>query len=394
MKRSIEYRFGKLKIFVLASLFLMIFNQLESQNLVQNPSFEEFVDFKTDGVKGCWHKIQSSDTPDYFNLSESNSYNNIFTDFVGGTKPKSGNSFIGIFCYRVQLSRNIKNIREYIETSLLNKLEKDSIYKVEISLCLDKESNFAIKNFGVFFSDTSFQFNKDFKTFSVNPQVEFNSSFLDSTNSWIELRSFYKAGGFEKLLTIGNFNNDKATIIKSIKPLKERGKSEKWNLTKKEKAAYYYIDDVIVEKVTINKAISINSLNDEKVVMNNDKAFNINEIKVDSSVILKNIIFEFNKSDLLSQSFNEINKLYQLMIINPDIRIKLEGHTDNIGGYDFNLQLSIRRVESVTKYLINKGINPCRIEYAGYSFLYPLESNETDNGRQINRRVAFKIIQK
>jgi OOP family OmpA-OmpF porin len=173
---------------------------------------------------------------------------------------------------------------------------------------------------------------------------------------------------------------------------KVQGKKEKWDLIKNEKSAYYYVDDVVVQKVTIARNQPV--LDHEKNEQSNDTLFKINEITIDSSIVLKNIIFEFNKSDLLPESYYEINKLYKLMTSNPNIRIKLEGHTDNIGGYDFNLKLSIRRVESVTTYLINKGIDPNRIEFAGYSYSFPLESNQTEEGRKINRRVTFKIIQK
>jgi OmpA-OmpF porin, OOP family len=387
-KTKINVRYEKRSISCI--LFLSIIFQLNAQNLVPNSSFEEYINFDTAKFKG-WHKAQDSDTPDYINLGNNVPCNNIFSEFIGGTKPRSGDGYAGIFCYRVHPDRNIKNIREYIETPLINVLERDSLYKVEISLCLDAESNIAIRNFGLLFSQVPLQFNKDFKMFSQKPQLEFNSTYLDSTRSWITLQSFYKAEGFEKYLILGNFKADKSTTKKSNLSAKVKGKKSKWSLTPKESAAYYYIDDVVVEKVAFVE-------NPTVVIQENEKeskdTFNINEIKVDSAVVLKNILFEFNKSDLLPLSYDEINKLYHLMIAHPEIRIKLEGHTDNVGGYDFNLQLSLKRVESVVRYLIEKGINPERIEFAGYSYSYPLASNQTEEGRKINRRVAFKIIEK
>ena len=82
------------------------------------------------------------------------------------------------------------------------------------------------------------------------------------------------------------------------------------------------------------------------------------------------------------------------MITNPGIRIKLEGHTDYVGGYLFNLQLSLKRVESVAGYLIEKGINADRLEFAGYSYTIPIATNQTEEGRRLNRRVAFKLLEK
>jgi outer membrane protein OmpA-like peptidoglycan-associated protein len=317
--------------------------------------------------------------------------NNIFNNYLGGIKPRNGDAFAGIFCYRVHPDREIKNIREFIETPLLSPLEKDSLYKIQISLCLDAESNVSIRNFGIFFSNTLLRFNKDFKLFAYKPQIEFNSTFIDSTQNWITLQSFYKAKGSEKYIIIGNFKPDKLTSIKKINPTKGKHKKQKWDLSRKELSAYYYIDDVLVEKNTIpNTFVILNPKNDKEI----QDTFNINDIKIDTAIVLKNIIFAFNKAYLLPQSYTELNKLHHLMITNPSIRIKIEGHTDNVGSYDFNLQLSLKRVESVVSYLIEKGIDPDRIEYAGYSYTVPLASNETEEGRQINRRVMFKIIEK
>jgi OmpA-OmpF porin, OOP family len=379
-----------LKIIILNTLFFSIYNHCKSQNLVLNSSFEEYINFDTAKYQG-WHKAQKSDTPDYFNLSNNNPSNNIFNNYTGGAKPLNGNGFVGIFCYRVSPDREIKNIREFIEAPLIQQLEKDSLYRIQISLCLDAESNIVIKNFGILFSGSLLRFNKDFKLFAYKPQVEFNSTFLDSTQNWITLHTIYKAQGFEKYMIIGNFKSDKQTSTKKINIPKEKHKKKKWDLAKNELASYYYIDDIIIEKNPNPKSIEI--INPEIVEETKD-TFNIDEIKLDTAIVLKNIIFDFNKSDLLPQSYTEINKLYHLMVSHPTIRIKLEGHTDNIGSYNFNLQLSIRRVESVVNFLIQKGISPERIEFAGYSYSVPIAPNDTEQDRQINRRVMFKIIEK
>jgi OmpA-OmpF porin, OOP family len=382
----------KAKILIICFFICLVIklnlSPLLSQNLVPNSSFEDFIDFNITNDTG-WHKVQGSDTPDYFNLSD-NSNRKLFKEYLGGTIPKTGNGFVGIFCYRVHPGRNVKDIREFIETPLVSELEKDSLYRMEVSLCLDKESNIAIKNFGMLFSNSSLHTDKDLKLSSLKPQIEFSSSFLDSIKSWITLQSFYKAGGSEKYLMIGNFKSDRNTITRKIRPVVEKGKRKKWDLESGEKSTYYYVDDVIIEKAEEVNRIPIVDYKIEELT----DTFNINEIKVDTGIVLKNIFFEFDKWDLLPESYNEINKLYHLMNTNPTVRIKLEGHTDNFGSYDYNLRLSLKRVESVASYLIRNGISPDRIELAGYSYAYPLASNDTAEGRQINRRVEFKIIEK
>ena len=371
-------------------LLLCLFLPLQSQNLVPNPSFEDFVDF-TGKTNSGWHKIQVTDTPDYFNLDGPKPYNNIFARYIGGTQPKTGNAFVGFFCLRSNPQRNVKNVREYIGTTLLNTLEKDSLYKVEVSLCLDAESNAAIKNFGMIFSTNSLEFNKDYQLFSAKPQIEFTLSYPDKTTGWITVSSFYKATGNEKCILIGNFKNDKATVIKKLPVNKVKGKDKKWDLQIAETAAYYYVDDVVIEKTRIEKAATPV---EQKTAKEKEDTLNLAKIEIDSAIVLKNILFEFNRTELLPESYTEINKLLRLMVYNPQIIIKLEGHTDNVGSYDFNIRLSVARAESVVRYLIEKGIDPHRIEYAGYGFTQPLASNDTDEGRKTNRRVAFKVIKK
>jgi OmpA-OmpF porin, OOP family len=380
--------FSKTLIAVVFSCFFRTADAL-SQNLVPNPSFEQFVDFTTI-IKTGWHKVQLSDSPDYFNLGTEKPSNNVFDTFFGGTKAKTGVGFVGLFCYRVNPSREIKNIREFIETPLIQTLEKDSMYKVEISLCLDAESNASVRNFGILLTNQLLQFNQDFKLFTAKPQIEFTFSIPDCRNNWISFSSYYKATGNEKCVLIGNFRDDRKSGFKRLPPLKNDGRDLKWNLVKNETSAYYYIDDIVIEKVRLEKIAD----QPETVEMPTTDTLNLTEIAIDSAIVLKNIYFDFDKYNLLPASYTELNKLYNLMANNPSVKIRIEGHTDNFGTYDFNLALSLHRAESVVKYLVEKGITPSRLEYAGFSFTLPLVSNDTDEGRKINRRVTFKIIAK
>ncbi len=381
---------GGISSSIVLVFLLFLFLPLQSQNLVPNPSFEEYIDFSGRTSSG-WHKIQNTDTPDYFNFAGPKPINNIFDKYIGGTQPKTGSAFVGFFCLRSNPQRNVKNVREYIGTTLTNTLEKDSLYKVEISLCLDAESNAAIKNFGMIFSTNSLEFNKDYQLFSAKPQIEFTLSYPDKGTGWITVSSFYKATGNEKCIIIGNFKNDKATVFKKHPVNKEKGKDKKWDLQIGETASYYYMDDIVIEKTKITKAaIPV----EQNFTSEKEDTLNLDKIKIDSAIVLENILFEFNRTELLPESYTEINKLLRLMVYNPQIIVKLEGHTDNAGSYDFNIRLSIARAESVVRYLIEKGISPRRIESAGYGFTQPLASNDTEEGRKINRRVTFKIISK
>jgi outer membrane protein OmpA-like peptidoglycan-associated protein len=90
------------------------------------------------------------------------------------------------------------------------------------------------------------------------------------------------------------------------------------------------------------------------------------DVAINRPVTLQNIYFELTKADLLPQSNAELDEVVQWMRQNPNVSIRLEGHTDKIGDADKNLQLSRERVNAVREYLMVKGISGMRIEVKGY----------------------------
>lgn len=115
-------------------------------------------------------------------------------------------------------------------------------------------------------------------------------------------------------------------------------------------------------------------------------------IGTDAIVVLKNIFFDTDKYDLKSESFAELEKLYQLMLKNPKLKIEIRGHTDNTGTKEINRVLSENRAKAVYLYLTNKGIAADRMTYKGYGDSLPIDTNNTPEGRANNRRTEFKVI--
>jgi OmpA-OmpF porin, OOP family len=107
---------------------------------------------------------------------------------------------------------------------------------------------------------------------------------------------------------------------------------------------------------------------------------------------INNIFFEFGKAELKSESYSELNRLVKLMEQNSTMEIALGGHTDNVGSEESNLKLSADRAKSVLDYLVSKGIAAGRISSNGYGKSKPVTENETEEGRQMNRRVEFTVV--
>jgi len=109
---------------------------------------------------------------------------------------------------------------------------------------------------------------------------------------------------------------------------------------------------------------------------------------------LENVYFEFGKSVLKTESYPALDELVALLKAQPSMEIEISGHTDNVGGKEANLKLSKDRAESVRQYLIKKGISASRVTSVGYGDSMPVASNDSDQGRQMNRRTEVKILKR
>ena len=115
-------------------------------------------------------------------------------------------------------------------------------------------------------------------------------------------------------------------------------------------------------------------------------------IKENKVFVLKNIFFETDKYELKDESFTELNQLISFLNTNNNVRIEIQGHTDNTGSKAHNMILSANRAKSVYNYLVNNNIDKARLKYKGFADNEPIASNKTKKGRAKNRRTAFKIL--
>jgi len=119
----------------------------------------------------------------------------------------------------------------------------------------------------------------------------------------------------------------------------------------------------------------------------------LEKIETGQAIVLENILFEKASAVLLPESFPELNKLLEFLQSAPDVKIEIAGHTSSEGDDSYNLKLSQGRAEAVSAYLIDKGIDESRIVAKGYGETKPVATNESEDGRKLNRRVEFKIIE-
>ena len=111
-----------------------------------------------------------------------------------------------------------------------------------------------------------------------------------------------------------------------------------------------------------------------------------------TTAILENIFFDLDKYDLKDKSVTELQKIVRFLKENPGLKVEVSGHTDNSGAETYNLQLSERRAQAVYNYLVANGIASERLRLRGYGAGKPIADNNTEEGKQKNRRIEFKLI--
>ncbi|MBD3637402.1 MAG: OmpA family protein [Crocinitomicaceae bacterium] len=122
-----------------------------------------------------------------------------------------------------------------------------------------------------------------------------------------------------------------------------------------------------------------------------NKVIELKNIKIGSKIALRNVFFDTGKSTLRPESSSELDRLVKLLKDVPSLKIELSGHTDNTGSAQGNITLSQNRAEAVMNYLVNKGISKSRLTAKGYGSSKPVATNDTAEGRQLNRRTEFEI---
>ncbi len=340
------------------------------QNLVRNPSFETYIECpKTlgnlDGDVADWVTPTNGST-DYFNgCSQAMGTPK---NFNGEQPANFGVGYVGFYFYAPE------DYREYIQASFSKTLLKGETYTVSFYVSLAERSDFAIKEFGVQFTEhsVSVETTKNLSRMHLSKipgditnyfEVRYTDFYSDKKD-WVFVEKKFIAKGTENFMIIGNFKKNARTQTLRTKR----------NVTQ---GSYYYLDMVSVVPM---KTASPR----ESVVVSQ-------AIQLDSIHIFKNVLFNFDTFQLLPVSKTELDEIETYMSNNKILKIQISGHTDAIGNKSYNKVLSEKRAKAVASYLIKMGIDSTRISYQGFGSEKPLLNNTTSTGRKGNRRVEFQI---
>lgn len=363
-------------LFNLIMVILVCNTQINSaQNSIRNPSFEEFSKCPIT-LGNLQDDVVDWDTP---TLGSTDYFNGCSTamgtpkNFNGEQPADFGVGYIGLYFYAPD------DYREYVQGKLMQTLTKGETYRVSFYVSLAERSDFAIKEFGLLFSENPIDVNTR-KTLSkmhlsklsgnVSDYIEIKySDFYSDKTDWVLVETEFVAEGTENYMIIGNFKDNKRTHKFKTKKNSTQG-------------SYYYLDMVSVNSIKKENSIAVKGETTDSTV----KTFKLDEVNV-----FENVLFDFDAFQLLESAKKELNQIQQYLSQNQNLKIMISGHTDDIGSKAYNLELSKKRAKAVNQYLIENGLSEDRISFEGYGSSKPIGSNTTSAERKQNRRVEFVI---
>ena len=360
--------------FLFISCFSIAFTQsVKSPNLIPNSSFEQL----SGPLIGWFYKGQHfTDAMKYWSSPTAAS-----PDIYGpkarvpeqwqekgfGKQPShTGEYMAGITVYGCKDGK--PHCREYLQIQLREALVPGQYYELVFYAAILPQS-LPINKLGAVFTKSEVKEIID-EVLALPPTFSSNKIINPGKGEWVLFKESFIAEEPHDHLIIGNFFDDQST-------------QTAYSTSVQLPFAYYYIDDVSLRKLPPILPVPLDK--DDLSLID----------PLPGEVIrLKNIFFETDKAELLPRSFVELNKLHNLLLKYPHMIIEIRGHTDERGGDDYNQDLSIRRAKAVVDFLYEKGINLQRIQYKGFGYRHPIAPNDTKEGRQLNRRVEFAVLQK
>lgn len=359
-----------------------------AQNLLANPSFEQ-INFCCEYGSKCAPK-------GWFNTNLTGINSAIFVE--------RAKTDFGKRCIQLRLFDTGKpHKRQYVFTPLLCQLVKNEQYAFSVWVRADF---IAVKELHVILGDSMFVRFED-RRIDAEPSItlEHKKKFIyDKKGRWINLTGLYTAKGNERFLTFGYLLPDAEIESKQIR--------------NGPRYAFVSVDSMSLVPVNSKAACDLAAETKKyysegrrhlfNVPCGGDSAFNLFPFLLKDTLpmaqhngepyveerqtrIWRNLMFDFDKSELLPQSYPVIDSLVDDLLFNPEISLVISGHTDNSGNPEYNLNLSNQRAKAVADYMTAKGIVQSRIRWQGLGDKQPIADNTTERGRATNRRVEFEF---
>lgn len=393
-----------MSVFKITSRFLFCFfvTSINAQNLLPNPGFEEVNICQTYDEECCpmgwWSTTPKFVRYNRFNLKRQTN------------RAKEGNKHMTLLVFNKARPFD----RKFIQAPLLCSLEQNKTYRFQMFV---KTEDYHIQELGLLFSDTLYFAKQHLRLQDPESIIRLKMPSSFKSEEWTKVEVEFKAKGDEQYLIIGNFQNDDLSQIDAINPKALKKKIRNRYASKK---VEFGIDDLSLYPIDSKPACDLNAAID-KIRLNNyrhilppkkveppvissiaptEKNPKIEKrpapipttLERGKTIILKNVNFKFGTAILLDESFEELKKISLTLIKNPSFNILIKGHTDNIGSADHNWSLSKERAKRVYDFLIRKGVDRNRLSYKGFGETQAIASNDTEEGRQRNRRVELEVL--
>lgn len=277
-------------------MFMLLILFGNAQNLVSNNSFEQYttcpfvyndLEFAVGWINPCDPPYGTTGTQsgssDYFNACDT-LWMGVPTNITGFQPARTGNGYAGLICFYNPITP--VTYREYIETELVSPLMPGANYYFEMYVNLANTSDYAIEDFGVYFSDTLIDGLHTHLPLPYLPQISNMNGVISDTTNWILISGNFQATGGERYMIIGNFNDDSNTNVVQVSA----------NVSER---AYYYIDDVSLTLLTTLE---------ETYNLNNIKIYpspfiNVINAKASNNEILDIFIYDISSRILLHRRF-------------------------------------------------------------------------------------------
>ena len=370
MKKLIHH-YGRYALLVLVFVTILppknIAQKEKYENIIPNPGFEEYSAYPI----GWFYSGRHFSRVQKYWFSATNTSPDVYGPNVlipknwkekgfGEIRANKGKSFVGITTYGCDSDK--PHCKEYIEAQLTEALVPGQNYSISMDVAQLRNS-MPVSNLGVVVSEERVLHRNE--ECLLNPPVVNFSKIIDSRNRWTHMRSKFVAKDASQYIVIGNFFMDSQTKSRPAKL----------------DFGYFYLDNIVLKKVPPILPVPVDR-NDLRYVT----------LKQDKLIVLHNIYFEFDKSDLHPRSDKELQQLVAIMDANAEMEIEIIGHTDDMGTQEYNLKLSTLRARAVKKYLVENNISSSRLVITGKGNSEPMATNATEAGRQKNRRIEFRIL--